>query len=53
VLELSGIELTPPSGARTRDGCLQRIEDLPEPAAPAADAAAARTLAALLAALLR
>jgi hypothetical protein len=36
-----------------RAGFLQRIEDLPEPVAPAADAAAARTLAAVLAALLR
>jgi len=39
--------------AAARVGFLQRIEDLPEPMAPAADAAAARTLAALLAALLR
>jgi len=39
--------------AAARAGFLQRIEDLPEPMAPAADAAAARTLAALLAALLR
>ena len=36
-----------------RAGFLQRIEDLPEPVAPAADIAAARTLAAVLAALLR
>jgi len=34
-----------------RAGFLQRIEDLPEPVAPAADAATARTLAAVLAAL--
>jgi len=39
--------------AATRAGFLQRIEDLPEPVAPAADIAAARTLAAVLAALLR
>jgi len=39
--------------AATRAGFLQRIEDLPEPVAPAADAAPARTLAAVLNALLR
>ena len=39
--------------AATRAGFLQRIEDLPEPVAPAADAASARTLAAVLNALLR
>jgi len=39
--------------AATRAGFLQRIEDLPEPVAPSADVAAARTLAAILAALLR
>jgi len=39
--------------AAARAGFLQRIEDLPEPMAPAADAAAARMLAAVLAAMLR
>ena len=39
--------------AATRAGFLQRIEDLPEPVAHSADVAAARTLAAVLAALLR
>jgi len=45
--------VTPQHAAATRAGFLQRIEDLPEPVAPAADAAAARTLAAVLNALLR
>jgi hypothetical protein len=44
--------LPPEHATATRAGFLQRIEDLPEPMGPAADAAAARTLAALLAALL-
>ena len=39
--------------AAARAGFLQRIEDLPEPMAPAAAAAAAETLTAILAALLR
>ena len=39
--------------AAARPGFLQRMEGLPEPMAPAADAAAARTLAAKLAALFR
>jgi len=45
----------PPSEHATaaRAGFLQRIEDWPEPVAPAADIAATRTLAAVLAALLR
>jgi len=34
--------------AASRAGFLQRMEDLPEPVAPGADAAAARTLAAML-----
>ena len=36
-----------------RSGLLQRVEDLSDPVAPAADAAAARTLAAVLMALSR
>ena len=36
-----------------RAGFLQRIEDLPEPVAPAAEASATQTLAATLAAMLR
>jgi len=39
--------------AATQAGFLQRLEGLPEPMAPAADASAALTLAAVLAALLR
>jgi len=39
--------------AAARAGFQQRMEDLAEPAAPAANAAAARTLAAVLTALAR
>jgi len=52
VLALAEV-LSTEHAAATRVGFLQRMEGLPEPMAPAADAAAARTLAALLAALLR
>ena len=45
--------LQPEHAAAARAGFLQRIEGLPEPVAPAADAAAARTLAAVLTALQR
>ena len=45
--------LPPQYATATRAGFLQKIEDLPAPVAPAADIAAARTLAAVLAALLR
>ena len=47
-------EALPPEHAiATRAGFLQLIEDLPEPVVPAVDAAAARTLAAVLNAQLR
>jgi len=52
VLALSE-SLTAVHAAATRAGFLQRMEDLPEPVAPAADAATARTLAAVLAAMAR
>ena len=51
---LALVEALPPEhAAAARAGFLQRIEDLPEPVAPTADAAAARTLAAVLTALHR
>ena len=47
------VALQPEHAAAARAGFLQRIEDLPEPLAPAADAATALTLAAVLTALQR
>jgi len=45
--------LPPEHATAARAGFVQRIEDMPERLAPAADVAASRTLAAVLAALLR